>query len=177
MNQLINDDDSKVYIISVTDGSTYAGFVLTWVVTASLNQKDHKILLVVSKFNSSLQFLKQKGSFIINQLSKGQKEEFFLFGSQSSTEVDKFAGIKGSIQSEGIILPGVAGHARGKIDEMFETPDRILLYCTLSQEVTNLCPPMILKDVLGQLTPHQKQVLDRKMRLDSQRDEIQFTQA
>lgn len=177
MSQLINELNISVYLVTVNDGDKAAGFVATWISKASLNDKNHKIVLVISKFNASTKFLLKSKHFVINQLSENQMEEFYLFGTSHSDQLDKFQGFTNTTIPQGRILSGVAGHATGEIVSHLETPDRIILYCSLSEEVTGLGTPMILKEALAKLSPERKIKLERKMQHDSMRDEYQFTLA
>ncbi|HXH76261.1 MAG TPA: flavin reductase [Bacteriovoracaceae bacterium] len=174
MSKVVNDDDNKVFIITSKIGDKKSGFVITWISEASLNRKNPKIIMVVSNFNAGLSTLEKSHSFCLNLLSKDQLKEFYTFGVKSSTSFDKFAHVDHVVTGRGIEIKGCAGYVHGRIDDIFSTPDRKILYCTIEEERETGRPQMILNEVLGQLEEPWKSELKLKFERDSLRDENQF---
>lgn len=175
MSKIVNDDDSKVFVATSVHQEAKAGFVITWVSEASLNRKNPKIILIVSKYNETLKVMERSRKFCLNLLSKGQKDEFCVFGLKSSKEVDKFTTFRHNTTDYGIELLGSSGFVNCRIDEVFETPDRKILYCSIEEECIHEKPHMILSDILRELPLLNKKLLEEKFSKDSLRDESQFS--
>ncbi len=175
MSKLVNDDDNKVFIATANHNGMSAGFVITWISEASLNRKKPKIIMVVSKFNKSLSLIEQSRKVLLNLLSFNQIREFGTFGLKSSRDVDKFETFIHEKTSYGIKLSNSAGYVACTVDEVFETPDRKILYCTVCHEEATDLPIMILSEVLASLDRGTRVTLSHKFEADARRDEGQFT--
>jgi flavin reductase (DIM6/NTAB) family NADH-FMN oxidoreductase RutF len=175
MSKIVNDDDSKVFVATSVFENTKAGFVITWVSEASLNRKSPKIILIVSKYNETLKVMERNQRLCLNLLSKNQKDEFCVFGLKTSKEVDKFSSFRHKISDHGIELLECSGFVKCRIDDIFETPDRKILYCSIEEEHNHERPPMILSDILREIPLLSKKLLDEKFSKDSLRDESQFS--
>ena len=175
MSKLVNDDDNKVFIATASHDGVNAGFVITWVSEASLNRKKPKIIMVVSKFNKSLSVIEQSRKVILNLLSSKQMKEFGIFGLKSSRDVDKFKNFVHEKTNFGIKLNNSAGYVACTVDDVFETPDRKILYCTVCKEEETELPIMVLSEVLANLDQGTRDTLSHKFEADSLRDEGQFS--
>lgn len=175
MSKLVNDDDNKVFIATATHNGFNAGFVITWVSEASLNRKKPKIIMVVSKFNKSLSIIEQSRKVLLNLLSHKQMREFGIFGLKSSREINKFETFNHETTSFGIKLSDSAGYVACTVDDIFETPDRKILYCTVCHEEDTELPIMVLSEVLANLDQTARETLSHKFEADSLRDEGQFS--
>lgn len=174
MSILVNDDDNKVFIATAISGEVKVGFVITWVSEASLNRKKPKIIMVVSKFNQSLPIMEKSRKVLLNLLSYSQIREFCVFGLKSSREINKYESFEFETTSYGIKLNNSAGYIACTIDNIFETPDRKILYCTVRMEEETQLPIMILSEVLANLDKETLKSLSHKFEEDSLRDEVQF---
>ncbi|HXH30670.1 MAG TPA: flavin reductase family protein [Bacteriovoracaceae bacterium] len=172
---LINDLHHKVYVATAVQAQKRVGFVVTWVTPASLNAKEPRILMVVSKFNHSLATLRETKKCILNLLSEDQVREFFIFGSRHSDEVDKFSGIRTEQNQYGLRLLDAVGSAEVEIETMFETPDRWIFYGKVQGDSMGPGTALTLGTALAALSSEEKSVLDIKMGADVSRDEKQFT--
>lgn len=175
MSLLVDDLESKVFVVTLIEQGRKAGFVLTWAVKASLNENKPRILLVISKFNHSARFLYPGRNLGLNLLSRRQVNEFYLFGSSHSDELDKFAPFSHEERQGGIWLKSSAGYASLLVEQIFETPDRLIAYCEVLQEEKGSDDGLILNEALKLLRVDQAQALQDKMFQDTKRDEIQFT--
>ncbi len=171
---LVNDLHHKVYVATCESEGRKYGFVLTWVTPASLTRKDPKVILVVSRFNDSARALLRERRCCLHLLAESQLREFFIFGSRHSLREDKFKEFEWRPGSSGPVLGGCAGHGQVAIEEVFETPDRYVLYGTVAQESHGGEAPLILGPALERLGPLERKALEEKMAQDSLRDEKQF---
>ena len=80
-----------VYVIGVADGDRRSAFTAAWVTQASFNP----LLIVVSvnPQNASYDILRAGGAFTVNVLEHGQMELARRFGTSSSRDHDKLAGV------------------------------------------------------------------------------------
>lgn len=175
MSKIVNDDDSKVFIATSVHEGQKAGFVITWVSEASLNRKNPKIILIVSKFSETLKVMEKSLKLCLNLLASSQKEEFCVFGLNSSKDLDKFSSFRHIVSDYGVELFESSGFVKCHIDRIFETPDRKILYCSIIQEQDTGKPPMILSDILRELPLLTQNLLAEKYSRDTLRDESQFS--
>lgn len=175
MSLIVGDFHSPVYVLTTIHEGAKAGCVITWVTKASLNQKEPRIIMVVSKFNDTLKLLQKSFSFVINLLHVSQLDEFISFGGLHSFTVDKFQPYESEEVSEGIILRKAAGHAIGVVEKSLETPDRFIFYGKIIKEKKFSSDVLLLQNALNQLSPEKKEMLETRFRQDTLRDEKQFT--
>jgi flavin reductase (DIM6/NTAB) family NADH-FMN oxidoreductase RutF len=80
-----------VYVIGVADGERRAAFTAAWVTQVSFDPL--LLALSVNPQNASYAILRAGGAFTVNVLERGQLELARRFGTTSSREEDKLAGI------------------------------------------------------------------------------------
>ena len=80
-----------VYVIGVADGERRSAFTAAWVTQVSFDP----LLLVMSvnQQNASYGILRASGAFTVNVLERGQLELARRFGTSSSRDHDKLAGV------------------------------------------------------------------------------------
>lgn len=80
-----------VYVVTATDGGTAGGFTAAWVTQVAFEP----LLLAVSinPGNATWPLIQQSGRFVVNVLSTGQLELARRFGTASTRDGDKFAGV------------------------------------------------------------------------------------
>lgn len=171
----LQEMDHPVYVITTQNEGHYSGCVITWLMKASLHPHETKIAFVMSKFNHTLIDLQKTRQFILNLLSPHQIDEFYQLGTLHSGKTDKFKSFATDLRAEGIILKEGSGFAVGKITDALETPDRIIFYASLSEELRASADVLKLGMALEALTDEQKWALNLKMQHDGKRDEKQFT--
>ena len=81
-----------VYVIGVTDGERRSAFTAAWVTQVSFDPL--LLALSVNPQNASYAILRAGGAFTVNVLERGQLELARRFGTLSSRDVDKLAGIQ-----------------------------------------------------------------------------------
>jgi flavin reductase (DIM6/NTAB) family NADH-FMN oxidoreductase RutF len=171
VKSVINDQKCLIYLVTTAQQNDRRGFILTWLTPASLVQSQPRLLMVVSKFNFSLPLLEQTRKCIIHQLSQDQYSEFFDFGYYTSHNHDKFAGLDLIETPYGPELAGCHAILHCEVEDIFETPDRKLLYCRVIREHCLGGQALRLDQALARLSEHQRESLERKMQNDSQRDQ------
>ena len=80
-----------VYVIGVADGERRGAFTAAWVTQVSFDPL--LLVLSVNPENASYEILRAGGVFTVNVLEHGQLELARLFGTTSSREHDKLAGV------------------------------------------------------------------------------------
>ena len=80
-----------VYVIGVPDGERHGAFTAAWVTQVSFDPP--LLVLSVNPQNASYALLRTGGVFTVNVLERGQLELARRFGTTSSREEDKLAGI------------------------------------------------------------------------------------
>ena len=80
-----------VYVIGVTDGERHGAFTAAWVTQVSFDPP--LLVLSVNPQNASYALLRTGGVFTVNVLEREQLELARRFGTTSSREEDKLAGI------------------------------------------------------------------------------------
>jgi flavin reductase (DIM6/NTAB) family NADH-FMN oxidoreductase RutF len=80
-----------VYVIGVPDGERHGAFTAAWVTQVSFDPP--LLVLSVNPQNASYALLRTRGVFTVNVLERGQLELARRFGTTSSREEDKLAGI------------------------------------------------------------------------------------
>jgi flavin reductase (DIM6/NTAB) family NADH-FMN oxidoreductase RutF len=175
MSLIVQDLHSPVYVLTTIFEGVKAGCVITWVSRASLNEKEPRIIMVVSKFNDTLNLLQKSSVFVLNLLHASQLSELIHFGSEHSLSTDKFQHTNYEETSQGIILKDAAGYAFGKIEKSWETPDRFIFYARIIKEKKLSQDVLILQKALEELPADKKEIFDSHFREDTLRDEKQFT--
>ena len=80
-----------VYVIGVADGERRGAFTAAWVTQVSFDPL--LLALSVNPQNASYAILRAGGAFTVNVLERGQLELARRFGTSSSREQDKLAGV------------------------------------------------------------------------------------
>lgn len=80
-----------VYVIGVADAERHGAFTAAWVTQVSFDPP--LVVLSVNPQNASYAILRAAGAFTVNVLKHGQLELARRFGTTSSREHDKLAGI------------------------------------------------------------------------------------
>ena len=80
-----------VYVIGVADGERRGAFTAAWVTQVSFDPP--LLVLSVNPQNASYALLRTGGVFTVNVLERGQLELARRFGTSSSREQDKLAGV------------------------------------------------------------------------------------
>jgi flavin reductase (DIM6/NTAB) family NADH-FMN oxidoreductase RutF len=115
-----------VYVIGVKDGERLGAFTAAWVTQASY---DAPLLVVsVNPRNASYAILEASGAFTVNVLERGQLELARRFGTTSSREHDKLAGVPWHPASNGApILSDALGYFECEVRDRHPAGDHELV--------------------------------------------------
>jgi len=163
----------EIYAISVAHLGRLNAQIATWVLPASLGQRQPRLLVVMSTFNWTHELLEASGRFVVHGLAEGQEPWLARFGLASGREVDKLEGIECSATASGLpILPGTCGWAEAVVADKLALGDRtIFVGDIVAQAVEPGRQPLRLREALARLPAEIRQALQHKRQQDSARDD------
>jgi flavin reductase (DIM6/NTAB) family NADH-FMN oxidoreductase RutF len=157
--------DRELWIVTAAHGGRRGGLVSTTVVSASIVPDLPRVLVAIAHQHATASLIEGSGSFVLHLVSPDQIERVWTFGTQSSRDVDKFAGCEAVIrsgQTGAPILSDAPGWLECRVESRMETGDRTVYLGEVidagrsaAAEVT----PLTMHGLLGRVTPQQKQVL------------------
>jgi flavin reductase (DIM6/NTAB) family NADH-FMN oxidoreductase RutF len=162
----------EVYTVSAQYLGEANGQIATWIIPASLAAGETRILVCISKFNYTYEFIRQSGRFAVAMLAEAQSDLVPLFGLYSGRDKDKLSGIDIETTPSGIPVPaGTCGWIDCTIREHMDTGDRMIYLAegTASQLYAG-CKPLRKQEAFAALPEDIRDSLIEKQLKDGKRD-------
>lgn len=165
--------DRELWIVTAAHDGRRGGLVSTTVVSASIVPDLPRILVAIAHQHATASLIEGSGRFVLHLVSPDQMERVWTFGTQSSRDVDKFAGCEAVIRSGKTgapILSDAPGWLECRVEGRMETGDRTVYLAEVIDAGRNAAvaevTPLTMHGLLGRVTPQQKQVLKEGLTAD-----------
>ena len=112
---IFDSTNHEVYIVSTEHGGKRWGFLATWVMPLTLCGNLREFVVAVSVHNTTWPALWDSRKLALQMLSEDQVDRVVSFGTTSSKDHDKFAGLKLDRRAELPVLEGCTGFMEATI--------------------------------------------------------------
>jgi flavin reductase (DIM6/NTAB) family NADH-FMN oxidoreductase RutF len=162
----------ELWIITAADGQRRGGLVATFVASASIVPEMPRIVVGISKRHETWKLIEAAGAFAAHLVDESQQELVWRFGSQSSRDHDKFAGIVSHTAKTGSpILVGVPAWLDCRVESRMDTGDRtIYLAEVVDGDNSSDAKPMTLERLIQRASPERLATLRGQFDADAAAD-------
>jgi flavin reductase (DIM6/NTAB) family NADH-FMN oxidoreductase RutF len=172
IDSLFERVDREVWIVTAAHADRWAGLVATFVEPASIVPEMPRIIAGIAKTHETWKLIEASGAFAVHLVDESRADLVWSFGTQSSRDVDKFAGLEVATAVTGSpILRDALAWLDCRVETRMDTGDRTVYL----GEVRDGGPksesrPLTLQRLLASASPDHKQILSEQMAADVARD-------
>lgn len=169
---LLNISNHQIFLLTCHHDDRDFGMIATWVVPTTLAKGFKRLVVPLSKGNSSTNAILEANSFALHLLAKDQSDLVYHFGGQSSKDVNKFEAVSWERgPSRHPIVANTCGWLHCTLMHHIDLGDRHLIVADGSTgEVDENKEPLRKKEAFLNLTPEHRQALEKKYTEDAERD-------
>ncbi|MCC7418835.1 MAG: flavin reductase [Planctomycetaceae bacterium] len=171
-NDIFRSLDRELWIVTAAHGGRRGGLVSTTVVSASIVPDLPRILVAIAHQHATASLIEGSGGFVLHLVAPSQVDRVWTFGTQSSRDIDKFAGCD-AILREGKtgapILTDAPGWLECRVESRMETGDRTVYLAEVIDAGRDAAAdkrPLTMHGLLNVATPQQRQVLQESLTVD-----------
>lgn len=171
-NDIFRSLDRELWIVTAAHGGRRGGLVSTTVVSASIVPDLPRILVAIAHQHATASLIEGSGGFVLHLVAPSQVDRVWTFGTQSSRDIDKFAGCDAILRegkTRAPILSDAPGWLECRVESRMETGDRTVYLAEVIDAGRGAAAdkrPLTMHGLLNVATPQQRQVLQESLTAD-----------
>ena len=162
--------DREVWIITAASGEQRGGLTASWVLPPSIDSERPQLLVGIAPEHATAKLIQASGAFVAHLLTSEQSAVAFRFGSSSSRDEDKFAGMTTTKTDDGrLILRDCLAWCDCRVFARYSTGDRILFWADVvaAEHGNHQGKPLREQAFMNSLSPEQRQRLGQLRQADA----------
>ena len=170
---LIDRLDRELWLVTAQSGERRSGLIATFVNSASIVPAAPRMIVGLAKQHRTCEIIESSNAFALHLLGAQHLDWVWRFGLASGRDGDKFVGLEVHRGETGSpLLAGAVGWLDCRVESRLDIGDRIVyLGAVVQGSVTQLGPPLTLKQMLQQAPVDKLHELKRRLHDDSLIDE------
>lgn len=169
----------EVYIVSTEHAGKRWGFLATWVMPLTLCGSLREFVVAVSVHNTTWPVLWSSRKLALQMLTEDQVDRVVSFGTTSSKDHDKFAGLKLDRRADLPVLEGCAGFVEATITAAYPSSSHHRMLVVASSHTSfmseaDVCQPLTMGYIKKSLSTEDLDRLASKKKHLSDMDKASF---
>ena len=162
--------DREVWVITAEHEESRGGLTASWVLPPSIDSERPQLLIGLAPEHATAKLVEASGAFVAHLLTSQQSDIAFHFGSSSSRDRDKLAGVPTIETDDGRqMLRDCLAWCDCRVFARYSTGDRLLFWADVvaAEHVNRLEKPLREQALMSALSPEQRQLLGRLRQADA----------